>query len=347
MKKIAINQICIILGTVLALITATILLIIYLETYDIFVMGCLLFYIVAVILCVIFFVSVVRHKLSLFSDELCNLLDDMLSFNLEELQCTDEDNLLYKIQHRVSRLYDVIRENHNAVSKERTDLQELISDISHQVKTPIANLKMSDATWIEQSVPSEKQQEFYLAMKEQLDKLDFLMQSMIKTSRLETGMISLDVKQQAIYDTLAAALGGILLNAEQKKIDVTVECPESILVIHDKKWTTEALFNILDNAIKYTPMCGKVKILVSRWEMYAKIDITDTGIGIPEKHQGTIFKRFYRENVVHDAPGVGIGLYLTREIITQQGGFIRVASEVGRGSTFSVFLPCSKNVTKL
>lgn len=341
MKRISINKICLMLGTVLMVISIITLLVIYLETYNIFLTGCISFYIIAVILCIAVFVSFVRQKLSMFSDELCNLLDDMISFNLVGAYRTDEDNLLYKIQHRISRLYDVMRENHNAVSKERTDLQELISDISHQVKTPIANLKMVNATLLEQSIPPEKQKEFLEAMKEQLDKLDFLMQSMIKTSRLETGVISLDVKQQTIYDTLAAALGGILLNAEHKKIDVTVECSESISAIHDKKWTSEALFNILDNAIKYTPMYGKVNIRVDRWEMYTKIDITDTGIGIPEKHQGTIFKRFYRENIVHDAPGVGLGLYLTRKIITKQGGFIRVTSEVGCGSTFSVFLPCS------
>ena len=223
-------------------------------------------------------------------------------------------------------------------------MQELISDISHQVKTPIANLKMLDATLLEQTVTPEKQREFLVAMDSQLDKLDFLMQAMIKTSRLETGVISLQPQPQAIYDTLAAALGGILLNAEQKKIAVTVDCPdcpETVIAAHDRKWTTEALFNILDNAVKYTPEGGKVHVAVVCWEMYVKIDISDTGIGIPEQHQGTIFKRFYRESSVHDAPGIGIGLYLAREIITRQGGFIRVSSELGTGSTFSVFLPHS------
>ena len=101
------------------------------------------------------------------------------------------------------------------------------------------------------------------------------------------------------------------------------------------------MFNILDNAVKYTPEGGNIQIAVASWEMYAKINISDTGIGIPEQHQGTIFKRFYREDSVHDTPGIGIGLYLTREIIARQGGFIRVASKDGIGSTFSVFLPHS------
>ena len=155
----------------------------------------------------------------------------------------------------------------------------------------------------------------------------------------ETGVISLEKKSQPLYDTLAAALGGILLNAEKKQINVQVDCPENLVVSHDRKWTSEALFNILDNAVKYTPEGGQIRVSVESWEMYVKIDIADTGIGISEQHQGAIFKRFYREDIVHDVDGIGIGLYLAREIVTLQGGYIRVTSEVGRGSTFSVFLP--------
>ena len=217
-------------------------------------------------------------------------------------------------------------------------MQELISDISHQVKTPIANLKMINNTLLEQEVPEWKQREFLTAQSGQLDKLDFLMQTMIKTSRLETGVISLEQREQSIYETLAAALGGIFLNAEKKKIDVQVNCLEGLLVSHDRKWTTEALFNILDNAVKYTPAGGNIRVSVECWEMYVKIDITDNGIGISEEHQGTIFKRFYREDTVHDVEGIGIGLYLAREIISLQGGYIVVSSKPGKGSTFSVRL---------
>ena len=201
-----------------------------------------------------------------------------------------------------------------------------------------SNLKMINNTLLENEVPPQKQKEFLTAQASQLDKLDFLMQAMIKTSRLETGVISLEQKQQPVYDTLAAALGGILLNAEKKQIDVQVECPEHLDASHDRKWTSEALFNILDNAVKYTPAGGQIRVSVEGWEMYVKINIADTGIGISEQHQGTIFKRFYREDAVHDVDGIGIGLYLAREIVTLQGGYIRVASEVGKGSTFSVFL---------
>ena len=338
-RKFSINKACILLGILLLLAVGVVSAAIYLLTENITAVGYVFLFSVFVLLCVICFVTLIRRKLVMFSDSFCGQMDDMLSGDImQPKQTIEEESLFYKINYRLGRLYEVMQENKNNIAKERADLQELISDISHQVKTPIANLKMINNTLLENEVPPQKQKEFLTAQASQLDKLDFLMQAMIKTSRLETGVISLDQKQQPVYDTLAAALGGILLNAEKKQIDVQVECPEHLDARHDRKWTSEALFNILDNAVKYTPAGGQIRVSVEGWEMYVKINITDTGIGISEQHQGTIFKRFYREDAVHDVDGIGIGLYLAREIVTLQGGYIRVVSEVGKGSTFSVFL---------
>lgn len=339
-KKLSINKACGFLGLVLLLAVSATTIILYDLTHSISAVLCCLFFCAFVLVCVVCFVALIRRKLTLFSDLFCQTLDDMLSGNVAPLQVDEEESLFYKINYRLGRLYEVMNENRRNVAKERADLQELISDISHQVKTPIANLNMINSTLLEQDVPPNKQKEFLLASTSQLDKLDFLMQAMIKTSRLETGVISLEKKMQPIYDTLASALGGILLNAEKKQIDVSVDCPEQLAVPHDRKWTSEALFNILDNAVKYTPENGKITVTVECWELYLKISIADTGKGIPEKHQGAIFKRFYREDDVHDIEGIGIGLYLAREIITIQGGYIKVTSVVGKGSTFSIFLPC-------
>lgn len=289
--------------------------------------------------CAAMFIAYLRDKLVRFSDGLCRTIDDMLDGAQDPPPVREEETLFYKISHRLARLYQVMHEHRQLIAKERAELQELISDISHQVKTPIANLQIINTTLIEQSMPREKQQEFLRAANGQLEKLDFLMQAMIKTSRLETGVISLDQRKQPLYETLAAALGGILLNAEKKEIRVSVDCPEEIVLSHDKKWTSEALFNILDNAVKYTPREGAVRVSVQGWELYVKIDIADSGKGIMESRQGKIFKRFYREEEVHDIEGIGIGLYLAREIITMQGGYITVKSEEGGGSCFSVFLP--------
>lgn len=342
-SRISINTVCIIESVFLFVISVAILTLLYVLTGSRAVVLYGLLFVALVFMSAIAFIMIVRQKLTDFSDCLCKTLDNMLTEETELPQYVEEESLFYKISHRLNRLYEVMREQRRSVAKERADLQELITDISHQVKTPIANLKMVDATLLEQDVPKEKQHEFLQAMGSELDKLDFLMQAMIKTSRLETGIITLKKKCQPVYDTLAAALGGIILSAEKKNINVYVECPEELEVSHDCKWTGEALFNILDNAVKYTQAGGNIYVAVSKWEFWLRIDITDTGKGIPENLQGAIFKRFYRETGVHDDSGVGIGLYLAREIITMQGGYIKVTSKVGEGSMFSVFLPCEEN----
>ena len=124
-----------------------------------------------------------------------------------------------------------------------------------------------------------------------------------------------------------------------KDFSIIVDCPEDLTVFHDSKWTSEALFNLLDNAVKYTPAGGKIAVSVVLWEMYVEIKVTDTGKGISESNQAAIFRRFYREEEVHEQQGVGIGLYLAREIVTRQGGYIKVVSEPGKGSEFSIMLP--------
>ena len=229
--------------------------------------------------------------------------------------------------------------NRRKVEEERQELQTLVSDISHQVKTPVSNLKMVTDTLLTRPVTEAERIDFIKGVRSQTDKLDFLFQAFVKTSRLETGVIRLEKKPGRIYDTVAQAMSGIVYAAEKKQIGVSVDCPENLTVAHDSKWTAEALFNLLDNAVKYTPAGGKITVTVEEWEMYVEIKVADTGKGISESNQAAIFRRFYREEEVHDQPGVGIGLYLAREIITQQGGYIKVVSELGNGSAFSIMLP--------
>ena len=305
-KKLSLNKVCIILATTILLLSVVMFSVLYILTKEMSVVFCSMAFCLLFLLCVTAFVILIRRKLTLFSEILCCTLDEMMNGKIDISQVAEEENLFYKINHRLVRLYEVMQESKNSVASERADLQELISDISHQVKTPISNLKMINATLLEQEVPQDKQREFLLASGTQLDKLDFLMQAMIKTSRLETGVISLEKKQQPIYDTLAMALGSIFMNAERKHIQVEVNCPETLVVSHDRKWTAEALFNILDNAVKYTPEYGSIRVCVESWEMHLKVSITDTGKGIPENQQGAIFRRFYREEDVHDIEGIGI-----------------------------------------
>lgn len=339
LPKFSVNAFCMAAASFFLILSGIFLIKIYLQTGEDWIVFSGIFYIVFVFIIVALLIAWLRYQLLLFSKTFCRLLDDMLNGEEVCFPVLEKEHLFDKMVYRLMRLYEVLSENRRSIVKEREDLQSLISDISHQVKTPIANLKMINATLLEQPVEEEKRIEFLKACGTQIDKLDFLMQAIIKTSRLEAGVISLKKQKQSIYGTLAGALGGILLNAERKGIQIQVDCPEDLEVFHDRKWTGEALFNLLDNAVKYTPDGGKIWIEVRDWEMYGRITITDNGKGIAKERQGTIFQRFYREEEVHETEGIGIGLYLAREIVMMQGGYIQVSSEVGKGASFSVFLP--------
>lgn len=284
-------------------------------------------------------VHVLQRKIGLFTNEVCETIDDMMRGEKFPRMIYDEDTMLDRICHQLNRLYRIQQTNQENVEKQRKDLQELISDISHQVKTPATNLKMAAASLLEQEYSRPQQIEYLQSISTQIDKLDFLINALVKSSRLETGVISLEKRPSLLYETLAIALGGIFLKAEEKNLQVTVDCPEDLVLPHDSKWTAEAIFNVLENAVKYTPAGGKIRVSVIRWENFVKIDILDSGKGIAESRQGVIFKRFYREPEVYNMEGIGLGLYLTREIISKQGGSIKVISEEGKGAMFTIFLP--------
>lgn len=280
-----------------------------------------------------------RKRLMIFTKDLCRIMDQMISGSEEPVHTADSETLFARISYRLLRLYEIMQENRRQALEERKELQMLVSDVSHQVKTPVSNLRMVTDTLLTRPVTEEERREFLQGIRTQTDKLDFLFQSLVKTSRLEVGTIRLEKKDTPLIDTLAMACSGIVYAAEKKEIAVTVDCPEDLRISHDSKWTAEALFNLLDNAVKYTQAGGTIHVSVEQWEMYLKLDVADTGKGIPESNQAAVFRRFYRGEEVHQEPGVGIGLYLAREIVTRQGGYIKLTSEVGKGSTFSVFLP--------
>ncbi len=274
-----------------------------------------------------------------------NTLNDSLSYLINKdyekvrgLQALDE-TFDSRVNQKILRLSEIFQEESLQGLREKENLQSLISDVSHQVKTPITNLRMLQSTLNNEHMPEEDRENILTSMDGQLDKIEFLLESMIKSSRLETGLIQLQKVSLNLFDTIAEAISGITVKAEKKRMEIVVDCPEDYILSHDKKWTAEALFNILENSIKYSPENTKVELKVYRWEMYTKIDIIDEGFGILERDYGKIFQRFYRGESSLKKEGVGIGLYLSREIIQKQDGYIKVSSIVGEGSTFSVFLP--------
>ena len=222
------------------------------------------------------------------------------------------------------------------VQQEKDNIKKLVADISHQTKTPIANLLLYCELLQEEELP-ESAADNVNALYRQTERLRFLIDSLVKLSRLENGIISLSVKQQDLQPILETVISQYMAKADQKGLSLLLEDTEAKAAF-DAKWTAEALGNLLDNAIKYTEH-GSIHISVKAYEMFVRIDMRDTGIGISESEQAQIFSRFYRSREVSEQQGVGIGLYLSREIISSEGGYMKVKSAPGMGSTFSVFLP--------
>ena len=272
------------------------------------------------------------------ANAVCETIDALMDGQQPENYRPYEESDLSKIQSRLLVYYDRMMEARSASEEDRQLIQELVSDISHQVKTPMANIRMFADLLEKPQLTAEKRAEFSGTMSAQINKLDFLLASLIKMSRLETGTFVLHMEDNHLYDTIAQAVGTIFAKADQKNIQIEVDCESTVTVQHDGKWTAEALENILDNAVKYTPAGGKISISVRPWQFYTRIDITDTGIGVPSEHYHDVFRRFYRTQETAMEEGVGLGLYLARSIITRQKGYISVKTEVGKGTTFSVFL---------
>ncbi len=227
-------------------------------------------------------------------------------------------------------------------TEDKQTIQELVSDISHQVKTPVANLQMFLGILRQHPLSPEKREEFLALMAGQVDKLEFLLASLIKMSRLETGTFALHLEESPLSETLAKAVGAVWAKGEAKGISLAIHCDDTITVCHDPKWTAEALGNILDNAVKYTPAGGQVTITVRPWQFYTRIDITDTGIGIPEGGVSPSLPAVLPVPGGGGPGGVGLGLYLARGIVTRQRGYISVKSKVGGRGPPSPSISCGK-----
>lgn len=220
---------------------------------------------------------------------------------------------------------------------EREKMKALVSDISHQTKTPLANILLY-AQLLEEKTKDEEEKELAQQILNQTAKLEFLIQALIKMSRLETDVLEVMPVCQSINPLIEQAVEEIRGKAAQKQIKINVEKIDEIQAVYDLKWTLEALGNILDNAVKYSSVGSLIRIEVKEYEFYVCIRVQDQGIGIPEGERTRIFERFYRGSQVQQEDGIGIGLYLARQILQKEKGYIKVQSKPGEGSCFGMYL---------
>lgn len=216
-------------------------------------------------------------------------------------------------------------------------ISSLISDISHQTKTPLANISLYTELLLEKEL-SQEAENCAKQIQTQAEKLQFLIGALVQTSRLENGIIKLDPMEHCVEQMIQNAVDQVQMKAGDKKIIIKNKNGHGIF---DEKWTQEAFYNLLDNAVKYSMAGDHIEVNTTSYEMFLRIDVTDHGPGIPEDEQAKIFGRFYRGENARHKEGLGIGLYLSDQILNGEGGYLKVKSMVGRGTTFSMFLPKS------
>ena len=244
------------------------------------------------------------------------------------------------LESRMARFLNGSARSLRGLQRQRESIQRLLSDISHQTKTPLANLRLYSSLLMEEEL-TPRQREQAQVIFQQSEKLSFLIETLVKLSRLETDVLAVTPKSQPLSPLLERAASQAKAAAEQKGIALQLHLQQQaeMKALYDLRWTAEALGNLLDNAVKYTPPGGCIQVSATQYELFCRIDVRDNGIGIAEEEQAQIFGRFYRGRQVREQEGLGIGLYLAREIVQKQGGYLKLSSRPGQGSTFSLYLP--------
>ena len=245
--------------------------------------------------------------------------------------------------HKIGQIQEVLGSHARSAEKEKEQVKSLVSNMSHQLKTPLANLSLYAEILGKEDLAPEKRAEFADKLRRQTDKLNWIIESLAKMVKLEQNIDGFEAGDTKIRQTILDAVDTVYEKLENKKIHLTMEPFEDVSLYHNRKWTAEVFVNLLENAVKYTEEGGLISIRVCSYELYTEIQVADNGRGIHKEELTDIFKRFYRSPEAEHVEGSGIGLYLSNLILEKEKGYITAASEYGKGSCFSVFLQNCKN----
>ena len=282
----------------------------------------------------------------MFENKTITRLEEMLDSAIEgRFEESDYDeSRLSRLESRWKEFLGSSALSNKNLESERHRLEQFISDISHQTKTPMTVIKMytellREEASLGEAASIEKIQKFAGEIGRQNERLEFLIDSLTKLSRLENGTLEVVGKHDDLDKLINTAVSAIRPKADVKTISIFKPEASGKRALFDMKWTTEALFNILDNAVKYSPKGGKIEVTIDEYEMYTAIHVIDEGPGIKEEDMAKIFGRFYRSTEVQQEEGVGIGLYLTREIVAKEDGYLKVIPNNKRtGGEFIIYL---------
>lgn len=270
------------------------------------------------------------------------LLDSVLS--QEMIVHSDlEEGEYSALVSKIIQIQEVLGSHAQNARVEKEQVKSLVSNMSHQLKTPLANLSIYAEILGQGNIASERRAEFADKIQKQIDKLNWIVESLSKMIKLEQNIDGFEVDDTPVKQTIQDSIAMVFEKMEKKEIQLEAEPFEDCILYHNRKWTTEVLVNLLENAVKYTDKGGVISVRVCPYELYTEIQIADNGRGIRHEELTDIFKRFYRSPEVENMEGSGIGLYLSNLILEKEKGYMTVQSEYGEGSCFSVFLQNCKN----
>ncbi len=276
-----------------------------------------------------------KKKMEVMYQNLLQRLDRAIGGEVQD--AVYDESMDGAVTERLNRLVQISGMNQGKAERERDFIKSLISDISHQVRTPLTNIMLYTGLLQERKL-DENTMALASKVGKQAEKLDFFMKELVKSSYAEQEIISIHPQKVRVEEILNMACQMAELSALKKRIKLTLKETEA-LCYADKKWTAEAVGNVLDNAIKYSPEDSQITLDVIVYESFVCIRIEDQGIGIKEEEQGLVFRRFYRSPSVSGEPGVGIGLYLVREVLSKEGGYAKLKSAPGKGTAVQLYLP--------
>ncbi len=253
----------------------------------------------------------------------------------------NEEEELSELKNELYKITVMLRETAELSKKQKRALSDSVSDISHQLKTPLTSClilldNMAESTHMEEGT----RRQFLAEITRQLTSVNWLVQVLLKLSRLDAGVVELKEEEIRIQQLLEQSIDKVALLAEWKEISIQVSGELQAVIRSDARWLQEAFINLIKNAIEHSPAKSEIQIMVEDNQVYTGVRIRDYGCGISMEEQKHIFERFYRSSTAKE-DSVGIGLALAQEIIKRGNGSLTVESEVGQGTTFLIkFLKC-------
>lgn len=281
-----------------------------------------------------------RKKISYDLSEISEMLEQVLQGKTLKYNCINTDTLFDKIRMQILRIDEINKGNKDILEKERDNIKQVLAEISHQLRTPLANMETYLALVDDEKTPQSEKKVYIQSIESAEEKIKFLVEKFIIAARMENRIIQIHKVYQDLKQTVAESVFQVYKRAEKKRIFVEIKEKNrrDYNVYHDRNWLCEGIYNLLDNSIKYSPNGSRVQVLLDDNEMFTEISVEDEGIGIEPGEENKIFQLYYRGNNILGQEGYGMGMFITRQIITAHDGFMRVTRKE-QGLKVSIFLP--------